>query len=350
MDIKDFIKEKDSTGFIGLSGNSLDGLISTKEKEKERVELSKTGKLPQGLKTGYEDLDRHWRYKLGNLFIINGHANVGKSFKVWYLMLISYKLYGWKWIMFCAENNSADIRIQLAEFLKGKLSKFIDYNELNETLDLIYDAFTMIDIDDSKDADESLESILNIVELIIKEKGEHQGLLIDPYNSIDLDVSKLDRRLSTHDLHYMNAKQMRKFAKKHNMTVWVNMHAVSESLRKVDNDGFPKPPNPSDTEGGGKWINRADEFATLHRYVQDSARNKVTEIHIRKVKDTKTGGMPSDLNNPIQMIWKEKNGFHGFYDGYDYCALNPESKNSGFDMPKVEKFPDVANNFDDTPF
>ena len=317
----------------------LKGLTSTREDELERITLSKQGKLPQGLKTGYDNIDKHFRYKLGNLVIINGHANVGKSFGVWYLMIIAFEKHGWRWIMFCAENISADIRTQLVEFICGKLANSIDDDLFNKTLDRVYDAFEIIEIDDGVDMEENLTNLLEVTESIIKNKGTFQGILIDPYNSVDLDIGKMDRRLSIHDLHYQNAKTMRKFCKKHNVTFWVNMHAVTEALRRTDSEGYPIPPNPSDTEGGGKWFNRADEFMTFHRYVQDSARNRISEFHVRKVKDTKTGGAPSDLNNPPTLEWTVNNGFHGFYDNDGNCPLAPLQEVGLNKLPIVETLP-----------
>ena len=320
----------------------LKGLTSTREDELERITLSKEGKLPQGLKTGYDNLDSYLRLKIGNLLIINGHANVGKSYGAWYLMTIANKLYGWRWIMFCAENISADIRTQIVEFICGKVAKFIPNEEFETVLNHVYDSFEIIEIDDEKDMEENLSNILEITESIMKEKGKFQGVLIDPYNSIDLDIGKMDKRLSIHDLHYQNAKKMRKFCAKHNVTFWVSMHAVTEALRRTDAEGYPIPPNPSDTEGGGKWFNRADEFMTFHRYVQDSARSTISEFHIRKVKDTKTGGRPSDLNNPPKLEWKKHNGFLGFFDDDGNCPLAPLTEVGLNKMPVVETLPQTG--------
>ncbi|HUX78204.1 MAG TPA: hypothetical protein VMW10_00440, partial [Alphaproteobacteria bacterium] len=105
-DLRDFLRK-----------NDLSTYLSTKERESARIEQSRSGTIPQGLKLGWEDVDRHFRLKLGNLVIMNGHDNVGKSFIVWYLQTISSLKYNWKWIMFCAENRSADIRVQIAEFV-----------------------------------------------------------------------------------------------------------------------------------------------------------------------------------------------------------------------------------------
>lgn len=333
--LKDDLSEYD-----GLS--NLEGYVSTKDIEKERITQAIEGKIPQGLTSGWSGVDTYFRYKLGNLVIMNGHDNVGKSFIVWYLMAIAAHSHGWKWIMFCAENRSPDIRVQIAEFLCGSLAKYADKEDFKLFLNFAYDYFEIIEISEEKNEVETLDKILDIADLIIEEKGKFQGLLIDPYNSLQIDISKLDRRLSTHDYHYICATNLRKFAKRHNMTVWVNMHAVSEALRRVDKEGYPLPPGKADTEGGGKFANRADEFITWHRYVQDRERSLTTEMHVRKVKDTKTGGKPSDLNNPITIKWECHNKFYGFYDESGVCPLAPKTDN----VPSIEKFPEAPNNFD----
>jgi hypothetical protein len=238
----------------------------------------------------------------------------------------------------------------LVEFICGTLAKNIDSKVFDDTLDLVYDTFEIIEIDEEMDMEENLTNLLEVSEKIMSHKGEFQGILIDPYNAVDLDIGKMDRRLSIHDLHYSNAKRMRKCGKKHNVTFWVNMHAVTEALRKTDSEGYPIPPNPADTEGGGKWFNRADEFMTFHRYVQDSSRNRTSEFHIRKVKDTKTGGSPTDLNNPPKLEWTKQYGFHGFYDNNNFCPLAPEHKKGIYEKDE-NKFPTNGNakEFDKTP-
>ena len=46
------------------------------------------------------------------------------------------------------------------------------------------------------------------------------------------------------------------------------MHAVTEAQRRKGDDGLPVAPYAEDTEGGGKFVNRADCFMTIHRKVQ----------------------------------------------------------------------------------
>jgi len=65
---------------------------------------------------------------------------------------------------------------------------------------------------------------------------------------------------------------------------------------------LPVAPYAEDTEGGGKFVNRADCFITIHRKVQHPipADRKITELHVRKVRDVETGGEPTPLEDPIR--------------------------------------------------
>ena len=51
-------------------------------------------------------------------------------------------------------------------------------------------------------------------------------------------------------------------------------------------------------------MNRADCFITLHRKVQspDHSIRKLSELHIRKVREVETGGQPTPLDDPHQFV------------------------------------------------
>jgi len=57
----------------------------------------------------------------------------------------------------------------------------------------------------------------------------------------------------------------------------------------------------SDVEGGGKFVNRADDFIVIHRYTQHPTDFMITNIHVRKVKEIETGGRPTPMEMPIKM-------------------------------------------------
>jgi hypothetical protein len=128
------------------------------------------------------------------------------------------------------------------------------------------------------------------------------AVFIDPYNSLRLDMNKTG--ISTHDYHYEAASEFLTFSKANNIAVWLNMHAVTEAQRRKGADGLPIAPYAEDTEGGGKFVNRADCFITVHRKIQSPDHNirKMNEVHIRKVREVETGGQPTPLEEPYRLV------------------------------------------------
>ena len=93
------------------------------------------------------------------------------------------------------------------------------------------------------------------------------------------------------------------------------MHAVTASQRVKGDDGLPVAPYAEDTEGGGKFVNRADSFLTIHRKVQHPtpSERKITEFHVRTVRDVETGGEPTPLEEPFRFEMNtSRTGFRSF--------------------------------------
>jgi hypothetical protein len=131
-------------------------------------------------------------------------------------------------------------------------------------------------------------------------QGDYDGFFIDPYNALKIQMSA-GNALSTHEYHYEAASELLTFSNKHNIAVWLNAHAVTEAQRRKGDDGLPIAPYAEDTEGGGKFVNRADCFLTFHRKVQHKDYNmrRTMELHVRKVRETETGGMPTSIDHPV---------------------------------------------------
>ena len=124
------------------------------------------------------------------------------------------------------------------------------------------------------------------------------AIFVDPYNSLKLDMK--GSGIGVHDYHYEAASEFLTFSKANDVAVWLNMHAVTEAQRRKGPDGLPVAPYAEDTEGGGKFVNRADCFMTIHRKVQamDHDIRKLSELHVRKVREVETGGSPTPLEDP----------------------------------------------------
>jgi len=62
--------------------------------------------------------------------------------------------------------------------------------------------------------------------------------------------------------------------------------------------------------------NKADDFLTIHRITQHPTDWMITEVHVRKIKDTETGGRPTTLDNPIKFErYKGGYAYVEFFDG-----------------------------------
>mgnify|MGYP006957769196 CR=1 FL=1 len=90
------------------------------------------------------------------------------------------------------------------------------------------------------------------------------------------------------------------------------MHVVTVATRLEKGQKFVSAPRKADTEGGSKFPNKADDFLTIHRHVEDPDNFMWTEIHVRKVKETETGGRVTFYDSPVKL--KSVVGLCGFED------------------------------------
>jgi hypothetical protein len=265
------------------------------------------GKIMLGLDTGSELLDQHWRYK-HNFTIINGHSNVGKTTFALYLAVNASIRHGWKWIIYSSENRTAAIKMKIMTFACDMQAKDMTYHQRKLAYEWVSEHFTLI----------SNKQVYSYYDLVIfgeklMNKGRCDGYFIDPYNSLRIDMSERSG-LSTHEYHYEAASEFLTFTNNHEIAVWLNMHAVTEAQRRKGPDGLPTAPYAEDTEGGAKFINRSDDFATFHRKVQsqDPLDRRTVEFHVRKIRETETGGSPTGVDDPIRFKFNLQNT--GFVD------------------------------------
>ena len=260
----------------------------------------RTGKIKEGLKLGFPTIDEHLRFKYGNFNIVLGHANSGKTTLTLFFMLLYSIKHNIKWLVYSSENEPYSIIKKLIEFLAVKPINKITEDEFSKHKEFVFDHFKFIDINE-------LHTYKSLIDLatVIKNAWQYQGFFIDPYNSLVKDRDTL-KGISGHDYDYQATSEFRVFCKKHNVSIWLCTHAATEALRKKhgkneEYEGHPIPPMASDVEGGGKFVNRADDFMVIHRYIQHPTDWMYSMLHIRKVKDIDTGGRPTGIDTPIRV-------------------------------------------------
>ena len=96
------------------------------------------------------------------------------------------------------------------------------------------------------------------------------------------------------------------FTRKMKVSIYLVTHAVTESLRLKHANGHPfenhiKPPSPGSAEGGGKFLNKCDNFLIIHRYVSHPEFWFYTYLAVIKIKEIDTGGRPTPIDSPIEL-------------------------------------------------
>ena len=310
--VRDVISEEKSIQREMLLNDGDMSFISSDDEDFKWIDKYANGDIEVGLSTGDEKFDQYFRYKR-EFLIMNGHSNVGKTTVALAMMVNAAVRHNWRWIVYSSENKTASIKMKLMQFAVNKEISNMTYDQRKIAYKWVNKHFTVI----SNKQVYSYSDIILFIEKILKQQPA-DGVFVDPYNSLKITMSQ--NNMSTHEYHYEAASEFLTLSNAHNVAVWLNMHAVTEAQRRKGDDGLPIAPFAEDTEGGGKFVNRADCFITVHRKVQSPAPEdkKTAEWHVRKVRETETGGEPTPLDEPIFLVMNIKGtGFRLKHTGSD---------------------------------
>lgn len=168
----------------------------------------RTNSFKLGLTTGIPSLDKYFLFKRGNFNVTNGFDNVGKSTFLWYLCFLSAFFHKWKWIIYSNENKAGAVVKKIIEFYWGRKIAEQSDSQYREAKDWVLAHFLFI----NNDFMFHYKNVLQIADLELQ-KSKYDGILIDPYNSLSFDYTKL-KHISTHEYHYAAASEMQLYAKK----------------------------------------------------------------------------------------------------------------------------------------
>jgi hypothetical protein len=285
--------------------------IAEEEEIDEYLDKWIKGTFERGLTTGIPSLDKHFLFKRGNFNVVNGFDNVGKSTALWYLALLSAMYNKWSWIIYSNENRSGTVVKRLIEFYWGKPINKLTETQVKKGKEFISNHFTFI----SNQYLFNYKDVLNIAEKLQRVR-KYDAILIDPYNSLKIDLSN-NSKLSTHEYHYEAASEMQVFTKKNDICIYLNCHVITGAMRLQKGETRHRAPGKADTEGGGKFSNKADDFMTFHREVQDMENYTKMEIHVRKIKEIETGGSYTPYDDPYILEMQKGMCSYADLNGYD---------------------------------
>ena len=91
-------------------------MLATLNHLKEKIMDVKYDRIEQGLGLDLPEVDEWLRFKRGGFNICIGHANVGKTTVILYMMMAYALKHNLKWLIFSSENTDYSIARKLIEF------------------------------------------------------------------------------------------------------------------------------------------------------------------------------------------------------------------------------------------
>ena len=231
-------------------------------------------------------------FKKNTLVWLAARDNVGKSFVFWYFSVLAAALHDWKILMYAKENRDGLVRKKIKEFYIGKSIKTFTVSEqqiAKEFVDKHFKFFTAKKM-------HTAEDWLMKCEIVYDEGFEYDVVIGDPYNAFDLPLGENQYTTNLRSLNHLQT------FKESYSAVWITDHITSSAARSKSNGSTMDVPTKHDVEFGQMKPNKTDDFLIAHRNFKDEYERFVTEIHVDKIKEVETGGLPTPKDEPVRLI------------------------------------------------
>jgi hypothetical protein len=236
---------------------------------------------------GVPELDERFKPKRGEITVLTGIGNYGKSsFKKWY-QAMRIMLYGEKFATFSPEDNPPEEYYHdFVEIILGcDCSPANPHRPSKQIYEYVYDlvchhVFYVY----PKDVSPTPQYIMEVfLELIVKENVD--GVDIDPFNQLTNEYQKFQR--SDKYLEWVLSVFSR-FAQINNIFFWIIAHPTK--MQKASDGNYPCP-DVFDLTDGAMWNNKMDNILVYHRpFAQTDPQNPSCEFHSKKIRRQKIVG------------------------------------------------------------
>eukprot|EP00850_Spirogloea_muscicola_P017641 SM000154S01376 [mRNA] locus=s154:49723:55977:+ [translate_table: standard] len=264
----------------------------------------------RGVSTGWQTLDEMYRVVPGELTVVTGIPNSGKSEWIDALLCNLQGQQGWTFALCSMENKVRDHSRKLLEKYTGSpffdalidpdtkadvvdstLKVSMDFpssysngikrmtpDQLAEGKAWLTDNFVLIRCED--DELPSIDWLLNLAKAAVLRYGI-RGLVIDPYN--ELDHQRPTRQTETEYVSSMLTK-VKRFAQHHDCHVWFVAHPKQLQVWRGEAPGL------YDISGSAHFVNKCDNGIVIHRN-RDKERGPLdhVEVLVRKVRNKAAG-------------------------------------------------------------
>lgn len=236
--------------------------------------------------TGWRTLDPYMTIREGELSIVTGIPNSGKSEFIDALMVNLARAKQWKFALCSFENPPEEHAAKLAEKARGLPfwdgpSVRMSEQDLLGALSWVNSHFCLIRAGEESP---TIDFILTAAKAAVARYGI-RGLCIDPYNEIEHQ-----RAGGKTETEYVSEtlSKVKRFAQNTGCHVWFIAHPA-----KMQRDSSGKYPVPSlyDISGSAHWVNKADLGVVVHR--DPNINPPQTDIYVRKVRFKAVGKIGS---------------------------------------------------------
>ena len=239
------------------------------------------GEVEPPFSTGFENLDEFMKVKLGDISVVTGIPNSGKSEMVDAIILNMARLHGWKFGMCSFENPPKYHIAKLLEkhigapfFGGSSYSNKISKIELNKGLEYLNDKIHFVRADNPDERPPNIDWIIDKAKVLVRRFGI-KGFVIDPYNEIE---STRPTNMMETEFISMVLSKIKRFAQTYECHVWIVAHP-----RKMNSiDGKVPIPALYDIASSAHWANKADLGWCLSR--DRNNPSQPVELHVLKVR------------------------------------------------------------------
>ena len=283
--------------------------------------------------TGVPELDTYFKFKKGEVTVITGYGNYGKSSYMKFLMLLQFMIYGKKICIYSPEEYPAhEFYHDFVEMSLGcsclpnnpnrpSRKKYEEiYDHISKNIFFIYPTKAI-------STPEYIKQVF--LELIIKEKVNF--CVIDPFNQLDNDY-KTENNVAK----YLEKvfKDFARFALQNQISFIIVAHPKSPDKKDKDTGNYTCP-DVFDITDGSMWNNKMDNIIVFHKpFMQTDPDNSTCEHWSKKIRRQKIVGKKGCLTFDYD---RRKRRFT--FNGTDYIQNMIDGKNTVI-QPNI--------NFDDT--
>lgn len=259
---------------------------------------------------GVPELDYIFKPKRGEITLLTGIGNYGKTAWQKSQLLSRIIMYGEKIATFSPEDTPAEEYFHdYVEMLLGcECTPFNPNRPANDIYEAAYDYISKHIFYISAEMLSPTPQYIKekFLELIVQEKVDF--CCIDPFNQMTNDYKGFGGRTDKY-LETLLADFSR-FAKKNDVYFWVIAHP---KLMERDRSGNYKCPDVFDVNDGAMWNNKMDNITVYHRpFAQTDPSSPVAEFHSKKIKKKSVGRKGFIM---IEYIWDRR---RFFIEGRDF--------------------------------